>query len=90
MSNAKRNPEREAAEFNRKFPVGTRCRYWRGARGTADDAHVGEISKPAFVLMDHMAVVLFRQGGGCVALSHVEPIAEVAAKPKPKRARKGG
>lgn len=71
-----------ADKFNRQFPVGTRVRYWTGAR-----EGMGKVSvtrSEAQVLGGHTAVVWvdgYRDGDppACIALSHIQPLPEVAA-----------
>ena len=60
------------AKWNERFHVGTKVRYWTGAR-----EGVGKISytqSPAEVLSGHTAVIWLSGVSGCVALSHVEPV----------------
>jgi hypothetical protein len=64
-------PKALAHKWNRRFPVGTRVRYWTGVR-----EGLGKISKTrtvAQVLGGHTAVVWLEDHNACVALSHVEP-----------------
>jgi len=61
-----------AAKWNRTFPIGTRVRYWTGAR-----EGIGKVSSTrteASVLGGHTAVVWIEGCVGCVALSHIEPL----------------
>jgi hypothetical protein len=65
-------PEELCHKWNRRFPVGTRVRYWTGVR-----EGLGKVSKTrtvAQVLEGHTAVVWLEDHIACVALSHVEPI----------------
>jgi hypothetical protein len=67
----------EAENFRLANPVGTRVRYWTGAR--EGDGRMGYIWHPATVLGGHTAVAWVRVEGtdenvGAVALTHVEPI----------------
>lgn len=73
----KRSPEKEAREFNKLFPKGTRVRYWtlkREGRGK-----VSRTRSEAQVLSGHTAVVWVEGEGYCVALSHIEPLPEGAS-----------
>lgn len=67
-----RSPEKQAHEFNRLFPVGTKVRYWRGAREGLGRETVTR--SKARVLSGHTAVVLLEGVSDCIALSHVEPL----------------
>jgi hypothetical protein len=67
------SPEALAARWNRTFPVGTVVRYWTGVR-----EGIGKVSTTrteAEVLSGHTAVVWLNNESGCLALSHIEPIA---------------
>jgi hypothetical protein len=68
----KRSPEKKAREFNRLFPVGTRVRYWKGAREGRGKESVTR--SEASVLSGHTAVVWLEGVSGAIALSHVEPL----------------
>lgn len=60
----------DAAAWNRKHPVGTSVRYWRGVReGTGAD---GRTRSEASVL-GGTAVVWITGCSGCIALTHVDP-----------------
>lgn len=60
----------QAHAFNAVHKVGTRVRYWRGARD--GDGLVGKTADKAYVLSGHTAVVHIEGCSGCIALSHVE------------------
>jgi hypothetical protein len=67
------SPNKLAAKFNERFPVGTRVRYWTGSRDG-----IGKVSHTrteAQVIGGHTAVVWLEDQTGCVALSHIEPLA---------------
>lgn len=61
--------------FNLKYPVGTAVRYYCGVKGV--DAREGVISAPADLLGGHTPVV-FVEGVGAIALTHVEIVKEKA------------
>lgn len=65
-------PATEARAFNDAHPIGTRVRYWRGAREGAGAESTTRTE--AKVLGDHTAVVWLDGVAGCIALSHVEVI----------------
>ncbi|MBV9748330.1 MAG: hypothetical protein JO157_05930 [Acetobacteraceae bacterium] len=62
---------RRVTEFNAANPVGTPVRYWTGAR--EGEGRVSRIRWPA---EDRCGtpVVFLDAGGGCIALTHIEPI----------------
>jgi hypothetical protein len=51
--------------------VGTRCRYWKGAR--EGEGQVAATRSEATMLGGHSAVIFLEGVAGCVSLSHVEP-----------------
>lgn len=59
-------------EFNSNHPIGTRVRYWPGAR--EGEGREGRTSSEARLLSGHTAVVFIDNFSGGVALSHVEVI----------------
>ena len=65
--------EREARAFNKRFPVGTHFRFWRGER-EGEPSGVGELYHPSTVVSEH-PVAWIKGTTGCIALSHVEAIA---------------
>jgi hypothetical protein len=70
------SPAKAVAKFNAAFPIATSVRYWTGSRDG-----IGRVSKTrteASVLYGHTAVVWLDDVAGCIALSHVEPMPEVA------------
>lgn len=75
MYSAKRElakAEKEAADFNAKYPIGTMVNYWRGLK-EGDPTGIGEIYHEATVVCYH-AVAWIKGCSGCVSLSHVEPV----------------
>lgn len=62
--------QKRCDEFNQKYPVGTRVRYWTGLR--EGEGRVGKTRSAAEVLSGHTAVVWVEGCRGCVALTHVE------------------
>jgi hypothetical protein len=62
-------PALAAAEWNRVHAVGTKVRYWTGAREGAGKESVTR--GPAGVLGCHTAVVWVENESSCIALSHV-------------------
>ena len=60
-------------EWNAAYPVGTGVRYWPGAR-TGPGIEATTRSR-ASVLGGHTSVVWVTDVAGCIALSHVEPMA---------------
>jgi hypothetical protein len=67
----------EVERFNRNYPVGTPVRYW-----PTNDRRGGFVETTtrteAYVLSGHTAVVFLAGRSGCVALTHVEPLAKPA------------
>lgn len=64
--------EREmVAAWNRKVPVGTMVRYWRGVR-EGDPSGVGPTEGSAFQSASGAAGVFIKGTSGYIALSHVE------------------
>lgn len=59
-------------QFNAKFPVGTRVRYWTGLR--EGEGKEGPTNHAATLLSGHTAVAWIDGCRSCVSLSHVEPI----------------
>ena len=57
-----------------EHPVGTLVRYWRGVR-EGEPSGVGKVRWPAELLGGHTPVVWIEDCTGCVALTHVEPVA---------------
>lgn len=56
-------------DFNARAPIGTRVRYWTGAR--RGPGAIGETRSPAQLLGDHTPVVWITGARGGIALSHV-------------------
>ncbi|PSH05165.1 MAG: hypothetical protein CXZ00_03135 [Acidobacteria bacterium] len=71
------SPEQLAHKWNRRFPIGTRVRYWTGTRDKPGKVSVTK--SEAQVLGGHTAVLWVEGESGCISLSHVEPIAGGAA-----------
>lgn len=65
------SPAKLAAEWNKRFPVGTAVRYWIGRREGV--GKIGRTRTSAQVVGDHTAVVWIEEQLGAVALSHIEP-----------------
>ncbi|WP_029002779.1 hypothetical protein [Azorhizobium doebereinerae] len=64
---------KQCDHFNTRHPVGSKVRVWTGLLHDGP-GKVVEVALPgAYVLSGHTAVVQVIGGGGCVALSHVEP-----------------
>lgn len=63
-------------EFNRAFPIGTKVRYWRGAR--TGPGEIGRIAALAKVIGGHTAVTWIEGCPGCIALTHIEEIPKEA------------
>ena len=71
------SPEKAAAKWNQRFPVGTRVHYWSvlpDARGRGGKAKYTVTRSEAYVLSGHTAVVFVEGVSGCVALSHLDPL----------------
>ncbi|WP_232676708.1 DUF1643 domain-containing protein [Nocardioides sp. R-C-SC26] len=66
-------PEAAAAEFNAKHPVGTRVRYWPGAR--EGEGIVSTTRTTAWVVGGQPVVSVLGYAGG-IALTHIQPITE--------------
>lgn len=63
------NPKERVDDFNRRFPVGTRVRYWRRRPQLPLDTVT---RTAAYVLGDHTAVVFIDGVSGCIALDHLD------------------
>ena len=75
-SNARiRNAGRQAEEFNRDHPVGSRVRYYP-IRRRAEHLDT-ETTSPAWALPSGYAVVSVRGISGGVSLDHIEVLTEV-------------
>lgn len=61
--------------FNLKYPVGTKVRYYSGVKGV--DPREGVTSGPADLLGGHTPVV-FVEGVSAIALTHIEIVKEKA------------
>ena len=61
------------AKFNKRNPVGSTVRYWRGYKG-GDPTGYGKTKTTAQVLPSGTAVVWIEGCTGCIALSHVEVV----------------
>lgn len=62
---------RDAAELTEKYPPGTRCRYWRGAReGPGQETTI----RSPYSVVAGQIVVWLKGVSGCIAATHVEPI----------------
>ena len=74
-----RSKQRELREqkvcdkFNAAHPVGTKVRYWKGAR-EGDPSGVAQTRVPAQVLSGHTAVVWVVGEPACIAMSHVQAV----------------
>lgn len=62
-----------AMDFNERYPVGQLVNYWRGVREGPGKRSV--TVTPASVLGGGTAVVWVKGEIGCIALSHIEPVA---------------
>ena len=63
--------QHQVDEFNLKYPVGTNVKYWPGTRHSVPK--LGKTWTDARVMGGHTPVV-YVEGAGAIALSHVEPI----------------
>jgi hypothetical protein len=61
--------------FNLKYPVGTKVRYYSGVKGI--DLREGVTALPADLLNGHTPVVIVK-GVGAIALTHIEIVKEKA------------
>lgn len=61
-------------DWNRRNPVGTAVRFWTGTR--EGQGKTGLTTSVAYLLSGHTPVVLIDTASGCVALTHVEPLAK--------------
>lgn len=68
----RKSPAEEAAAFNRRAPVGTRVRYWRGVRQGPPSGE-GSVRYEAHARGDRAAVWI-TGCSGWIALSHVEVV----------------
>ncbi|WP_346536985.1 hypothetical protein [Micromonospora sp. DPT] len=74
-----RDMERECRRvelFNAIHPVGTTVRYWKGVR--EGDGKTSTTRTEAQLLSGHTAVVWLEGVSGCIALTHIEPVAAEA------------
>ena len=58
-----------ADEFNRRYPVGTRVRYWPG--DTTGPGVESRTRTPAWTIGDHTPVVSVEGYSGGIALTHI-------------------
>ena len=65
--------QREADAWNKKHPVGTVVRYWRGMR-EGEPSGAGRVRHAATVLSGHTVVAWIEGCVGCVCVSHVEAV----------------
>jgi hypothetical protein len=69
--------DKAVREFNRLYPIGTPAVAYPGCR-PEDDPHDERIETvtrtEAWVLGGHTAVVMVRDHGACIALTHVDPV----------------
>lgn len=73
LARAAAKAAKEAAEFNDRYPVGTKVRYWPGLReGEGIEGHTRSI---AWEVCGTAVVKCTGRAGG-IALSHVEPVPE--------------
>lgn len=70
-------------KWNAAHAVGTQVRYWAGVREGAGKP--GRTTSEAFLLAGHTPVVLIDTCRGCVALAHVQAIAEGQPTGEPKK-----
>ncbi len=66
---------RKAEAFNRRYPLGTLLRFWRGVR-EGEPSGVGELYNPATVVSEQV-VAWIKGTTGCIAISHVEAVLSV-------------
>ena len=65
----------ECERFNRLHPAGTEVRVWTGLMHDGPGT-VGRVAEPgAYVMSGHTPVVHVSGVRGCIALTHVEPVA---------------
>lgn len=69
-----KKPQKQADEFNAKYPNGARVRYWKGAKEGEPSGEGVMKYGPAQVLSGHTAVIWIEGCAGCVALSHIEVV----------------
>ncbi len=62
--------ENEVDAFNRRYPVGSRVRYWPSPTRCEDT----RTRSAAEILAEHIAVVWLDGVPGCVALTHITVI----------------
>jgi hypothetical protein len=55
--------------FNDRYPVGTKVRFWRGAK--VGEGQLGRTTSEAWLLSGHTPVIR-TSSGGTISLSHVE------------------
>lgn len=72
-----RQQEALVRQFNERHPVGTRVRYWPGVLG-GDSMAVSRTRSPARMLSGHTAIVWVDGLPDCLALTHVEVMADQA------------
>ncbi len=59
-------------ELTRRYPPGTPCRYWPGAR--EGEGYPGKIRSAYLVTQDGLIAVFVESYPGYIAATHVEPI----------------
>lgn len=59
------------AEWNERHSVGTPVRYWTGWR--EGEGRKSVTRTRAYLLAGHTAVVMVKDHGACIALTHVAP-----------------
>jgi hypothetical protein len=70
-------PETVVMDFNAAHPVGTTVTAWPGVRGDGT-GFVTTTKTAATLLQGHTPVVWVKDYSACIALSHIEPVAEDA------------
>lgn len=84
--NKTKQVQREVDDFNKRHPIGTPVQYWPVIGGK--DSMRSTTRSEAQVLGGHTAVVWINGKAGCVALSHVEAVRQLA--PEHESAGTGG
>lgn len=69
---------RQVDELNRRYPVGTPCVFWPGAK--IGPGRPGKVRWPFSILSGHTVVGWLEGATGCIAASHID--FDVASNPK--------
>ena len=74
---AKEKLEKQVADFNAKYPPGTRVAYWPGAR---EGDGVESVTRSKAYVFHGWEPVVWVEGHGCIALTHIQVLQPTEAK----------